>query len=201
MILLAQRRAAWGAALLAACGSSSDPSPFQGARLEVCNVTLANRADVRLDFVELAPTDFVGVYADLADVIVEPGAEASFSSAVGEYQLRAYNSEFLRFYTSAGHVCAPSEDLSIVVRESDWARGVLQIENRSSSELTSFLVASTDDRIWSEQMLPQVIPAGGSAELDVGEGRFYWSALDGDGASYFGSTRTFGSSNGLATVS
>lgn len=175
-------------------------TPFDTA-LDTCTVQLSNQTEVALDFVELFPTDFVGVLTEFDDVPIPVGGLAEIEAPVGEYQLKAFNIENIWFFTSFGHVCSEGGTLEIVAQQSDLKLGVVLLANGSEAALQSMTMASTDDLVWGPNLLETPLEAGGEREIPSVEGSFYWQVEDASGSLFFGSTSIQGSQSGTAYAS
>ena len=180
---------------------SNPPVTSFDTALSTCTVQLSNQTQVPLDFVELFPTDFVGVLTELDDVPIPVGGSAEMEAPVGEYQLKAFNIENIWFFTSFGHVCSQGGTLEIIAQQSDLKLGVVLLANGSEAALQSMSMASTDDLVWGPNLLDTPLEAGGDREIPSVEGRFYWLIEDAAGSRFFGSTKIQGSESGTAYTS
>jgi hypothetical protein len=77
---------------------------------------------------------------------------------------------------------------------------MFKVVNHSGFEVTSVLLASTDDLIFGDNILGGVLLDGEEIFISTGPGRFYWLIYDSEGSRYFKTVHVYGSVDGRAIV-
>ncbi|MDJ0766278.1 MAG: hypothetical protein QNJ97_25075 [Myxococcota bacterium] len=185
-----------GVVLVVACGETTGSDDNQG--LSYCTLDFTNETGFLIDHAQFFPTDFLGILTEIPDLPIAPGDTRTVALPVGVYQMKVNNSENHYYFTSFDHRCIKDQILEVTATIEDIKVGMLEVVNKSGFNVTSVLLASTDDLIFGDNLLASLLDDGEEILISTDPGRFYWLIEDEEGNTYFSSTHVYGSVDGLA---